>query len=166
MNFNDIDELKKIGFDGFKTMQELFVDSSVIPPLKGIYLILHLDRREPSYLKKGSGGYFKGKDPNVAVGELRIKWIEKTIVIYIGKAGSEKGKSTLNSRLKQYLAFGQGKNVGHWGGRHIWQITFSKDLVVCWRQFPNSDPRTTEKELIRDFKAQYNGLRPFANLSD
>lgn len=165
MNFNNIDDIKIAGFVGFKTMQELFVESSQLPAIKGVYLVLNLDTKAPAYLQVGSGGHFKGKDPNVTIPELKSNWVDKTIVVYIGKAGSETSSATLKSRLKQFFGFGQGKNIGHWGGRLIWQLTTSNNLVVCWKDLPNEDPRTFEGKLIKDFVTQY-GNRPFANLAD
>ena len=165
MNFNNIDDIKKAGFVGFKTMQELFVDSSQLPAIKGVYLVLNLDTKTTSYLQVGTGGHFKGKNPNITIQELKNNWIDKTIVVYIGKAGSDTSSATLKSRLKQYFGFGQGKNIGHWGGRLIWQLTSSNKLVVCWKTLPNDDPRNFEGKLIKDFVTQY-GNRPFANLAD
>jgi len=165
MNFSSINGIKKAGFVGFKTMQELFIDNSLIPTIKGVYLILYLDEKAPLYLKKGTGGYFKGKDPNISIKELEKNWINKTIVVYIGKAGSDSSKATLKSRLKQYFGFGQGKNIGHWGGRLIWQLASSSNLIVCWKPLPNDDPRFVEEQLIQDFKIQF-GNRPFANLAN
>ena len=165
MNFNNIDDIKKAGFVGFKTMQELFGDSSQLPAIKGVYLVLNLDTKSPSYLQVCSGGHFKGKNPNITIPELKSNWVDKTIVVYIGKAGSETSSATLKSRLKQYFGFGQGKNIGHWGGRLIWQLATSNNLVVCWKALPNEDPRTFEGKLIKDFVTQY-GNRPFANLAD
>ena len=165
MNFADLDEIKKIGFTGFKKMSELFLDSSSIPDIKGVYLVLHLDKKSPEFLTVGSGGHFKGKNPNVLTTELKSNWVDKTIVIYIGKAGSDSNSATLRSRLKQYFGFGQGKNIGHYGGRFIWQLKNSKDLVVCWKSLPTEDPRTFESNLIRQFVLTF-GHRPFANLAD
>jgi hypothetical protein len=165
MNFNNIDDIKKAGFIGFKTMRELFVDSSQLPVIKGVYLVLNLDTKTPSYLQVGSGGHFKGKNPNVTISELKSNWVDKTIVVYIGKAGSDTSSATLKSRLKQYFGFGQGKNIGHWGGRLIWQLATSNNLLVCWKPLPNEDPRTIEGKLIKDFVIQYSN-RPFANLAD
>ena len=139
MNFNNIDDIKKAGFVGFKTMQELFVDSSQLPAIKGVYLVLNLDTKTPSYLQVGSGGHFKGKNPNVTIPELKSNWVDKTIVVYIGKAGSDTSSATLKSRLKQYFGFGQGKNIGHWGGRLIWQLATSNNLVVCWKTFKTQE---------------------------
>jgi hypothetical protein len=163
--FNNIEDIKKAGFVGFKTMQELFIDSSQLPSTKGVYLILNLEKKMPAYLTVGTGGRFKGKNPNVSLQRLKSNWIDKAIVVYIGKVGSQGGTATLKSRLKQYFSFGQGKNIGHWGGRLIWQLASSNNLIVCWKSLPDDDPRIFEKKLIKDFGSQF-GNRPFANLAD
>lgn len=155
MNFKDIDTLKAAGFIGFKTIEELGSNKGLIPKVKGVYLILNLNSN-PSFKEVGTGGFFKGKNPNVLVETLREKWIAEATVIYIGKATS------LFKRLGQYFRFGEGKNVGHWGGRYIWQLENSKDLVVCWKTTEN-DPREMESALIQEFVKQF-GKRPYANL--
>ncbi len=166
MDFNNIAEIKKAGFTGFKKMKELFLDNSEIPREKGVYLILVLDKKTPDFLKIGSGGYFKGRNPNVSFDELKANWIAKTIVIYIGKAGGNGSSQTLQKRLKQYFGFGQGKNIGHQGGRYIWQLKNSGDLIVCWKTTPKAEPADVESKLIQEFKVNYNNHRPFANLKD
>ncbi len=155
-DFNDIDHLKEIGFKGFKTKGELFIDSSMIPKEKGVYLILNIHAK-PSYLEIGTGGFFKKKDPNVSLEELEMNWVDKVKVVYIGKATS------LKKRMRQYFAFGQGKKIGHYGGRYIWQLSNSKDLLVCWKELPNDSPEQVEALLISLFKKQFS-KRPFANL--
>jgi hypothetical protein len=52
---------------------------------------------------------------------------------------------TLRSRLKQYLKFGQGKNIGHYGGRLIWQLEHHSELVLCWLPMNEDEPRELEK---------------------
>jgi hypothetical protein len=163
MNFT-IEGIKKEAFTGFKTMKELFNDNSAIPQMKGIYMVLNLSK-EKEFLSVGTGGFFKGKNPNVSIQELENNWVENAIVVYIGKAGGEESDATLQSRLGQYFRFGQGKNVGHYGGRLIWQLKNSADLVVCWKELPTEDPRMVETGLIREFVTQFS-KRPFANLTD
>jgi hypothetical protein len=166
MNFNSIEELKKAGFSGFKTMGELFRDNSLIPSIMGVYLVLNPDySKTPDFLQVGSGGHFKGKNPNVSLGELKANWVDNALVVYIGKAGGLTSNATLQSRLKQYLRFGQGTNVGHWGGRLIWQLKNSKELLVCWKSLSNEEPRTYEANLIQEFVTKFS-QRPFANLTD
>jgi hypothetical protein len=158
MTFNDIDEIKKAGFIGFKKMSELFLDSSMLPDNNGVYLVLNIDNKPGEFLTIGSGGHFKGKDPNISLADLKSNWVDNTKVVYIGKATS------LRSRLRQYFSFGQAKNIGHYGGRLIWQIKNSKDLVVCWKSL-TTDPREFEADLIQQFVKTF-GCRPFANLSN
>ncbi|WP_313386554.1 hypothetical protein [Chishuiella sp.] len=165
MNFNDINEIKKAGFIGFEKMSNLFIDNSSIPKIKGVYLVLNPNFKKFDFINIGTGGYFKGKNPNVSIDELKLNWVKNSLVVYIGKAGSDTSKATLNSRLKQYFGFGQGKNIGHWGGRFIWQLKNSSDLIVCWKPLLNDDPRTFENQLIKEFLTKFN-KRPFANLAD
>ena len=165
MYFNNSDDIKKAGFTGFKKMSELFIDSSSIPKIKGVYLVLNPNFKKAEYLQIGTGGHFKGKNPNVTLDELKSNWVDNSLIVYIGKAGSETSNATLHSRLKQYFGFGQGKNIGHWGGRLIWQLKNSADLIVCWKSLPNDDPRTFENQLIRKFVSEFS-KRPFANLAD
>jgi hypothetical protein len=146
-------------------MSELFIDSSSIPKIKGVYLVLNPNYKKAEYLQIGTGGHFKCKNPNISIDELKSNWVDNSLVVYIGKAGSETGNATLNSRLKQYFGFGQGKNIGHWGGRLIWQLKNSVDLIVCWKPLPNDDPRAIESQLIKKFITEFS-KRPFANLAD
>jgi hypothetical protein len=62
------------------------------------------------------------------------------------------------------LRFGQGERVGHGGGRYIWQLRESCDLLVCWKITALDSPRTVEKGLMNEFK-QTHGKLPFTNLS-
>jgi len=172
MNFNSLDDIKANGFIGFEKMSNLFRDKSSISNIKGVYLILYLDNNPPEFVRVGSGPalYKKKKNPNVSLDELKSNWVDKTIVINIGKAGGLnqkgiEGKETLKSRLTTYFSFGQGKDVGHYGGRLIWQLKNSKDLIVCWKPTPESEPREIEQRLIKEFSGTYR-QRPFANLRD
>lgn len=162
MNFKNIEQIKEAGFTGFKTVRELSADSSEIPQERGIYLVLNPNQSN-EFLSVGCGGHFKGRDPNVSISKLAENWVENTVVVYIGKAGKTGTAATLQSRLQQYLNFGKGQNVGHWGGRFIWQLKNSSDLVVCWKTLPTEDPREVEKNLIKEFISEYS-KRPFANL--
>ena len=164
MNFKEIEEIKREGFKGFKTMRELFKDNTAISKMQGVYMVLNLSK-EKEFLTVGTGGHFKGKNPNVSIQELENNWVEDAIVVYIGKAGGEGSGATLQSRLGQYLRFGQGKNVGHYGGRLIWQLKNSADLVVCWKELPTENPRAVEAALIQQFVSKFC-KRPFANLTD
>lgn len=159
MNFDSIDKIKEAGFQGFVTVRDLYNSGyDSIPEKGGVYLILRKSILKPVFVAEGTGGYFKGKDPNVSIDELQRNWVEGTCVMYIGKANS------LRRRLSQYMRFGHGMNVGHYGGRYIWQLADNKDLIVCWKPTENI-PRSEEFSLIHEFIEHY-GNRPFANLRD
>lgn len=64
MDFNNIDEIKKAGFVGFKKMSDLFKDNSAIPKTKGVYLVLN-----PNYKKK---------KPNICKSEQAVISKEET----------------------------------------------------------------------------------------
>ena len=134
MEYRTIDDLKKAGFEEFRTVEKLKEDLSDIPAVAGVYMVVYQGDGMPEFLENGTRGFFKGKNPNVPVSELESNWVNNTCVVYIGKA------TTLSKRISQYLRFGNGENIGHWGGRLIWQIKDSKDLQLCWKPV-DTNPR-------------------------
>lgn len=94
---------------------------------------------------------------------LQPKWVNGASVVYFGKAGMRSSGGALWSRLNEFRKFGSGKNIGHQGGRYIWQLADSDDLLVAWKTTNDSNPAAIESALIAEFKAQ-TGQWPFANL--
>lgn len=163
MDFNSNETIKKNGFKGFKTVADLWENKKEIPKEMGVYLVIDPNFKETEFVTPGVGGFFKGKDPNVPIPELKLNQVSNAQVVYIGKAGGSKVKATLRSRLGQYLSFGQTKDVGHYGGRYIWQIKNHENLIFCWKETPEDEPVEVERSLINQFKKQF-GKIPFANL--
>lgn len=158
---NCIEEFGQMVFTGFLSVDSLKESLTLrqVPDVSGVYLVLRISDVAPVFLESGTGGFFKGKDPNVPIEELKANWVDGTNVLYVGKATS------LRKRLGQYIRFGQGKPVGHWGGRYIWQLSDSENLILCWKTVNASeDPDVFETELINRFRSIY-GCRPFANLT-
>ena len=153
--------LIKCGFVGFRPIKECRMDYAIFPNVPGVYIIIRRCKSRPEFLTVGSGGYFKRKDPNVRVAELSDNWVEGANVVYIGMT-----TTTLHQRLSAYLKFGEGRPVGHKGGRYIWQLADHEDLIVCWKEMPEGSPELYETKLILDFKKKYGERRPFANLKD
>ena len=163
MTFASIDDIGHSGFDGFVTVSALQASKCCeVPNKPGVYLVVRPSSVLPEFLNESVGGRFKGNDPTVPTRTLESKWVENTLVLYIGKAGPR--TATLRSRLLQYVRFGQGQRIGHWGGRYIWQLRESYDLLVCWKITALDSPRMIEKALMNEFK-QAHGKLPFANLS-
>lgn len=158
---NDLNLLKKDGFQGFITIKELQKNVNVVPIYGGVYVVLRTKESNPVFLKTGTGGFFKGKDPNVKISKLEGKWINDSSIVYIGKADGSETRG-LRKRLHEYMRFGQGEPVGHYGGRYIWQLEDASELIVCWKQV-DGDAEGVEKQMISDFKKVY-GKYPFANL--
>lgn len=91
---------------------------------------------------------------------LDAEWVHGSTVVYIGKA------DVLRRRLHQYARFGAGEPVGHWGGRLIWQLADSGDLLVTWHALTTMETaRSFERRLLFRFGELYEGRRPFANLT-
>lgn len=162
MDFSSILDIEEHGFAGFVTVVSLWNDKACIPKTQGVYLVIDINGK-PEFIDPGVGGFFKGKDPNVSVEQLNENYVPDSLAVYIGKAGGPTSMATLHSRLGQYLRFGQGKNVGHWGGRLIWQLKNHRNLVFCWKPTTDDDPRKVEKQLIDNYEKRY-GKKPFANL--
>ena len=162
---SDRAKLQRDSFVGFLSVGELRNYSlSQVPDEPGVYVFLRESDQEVEFLDRSTGGHFKKKDPTVSLDDLEKAWVSDTSIIYIGKAGTLDGSATLRSRLKQYLAFGQGAQAGHWGGRYIWQLADAEELIVCWRTTDFHHARTVEKQILAAFESEHDRL-PFANLS-
>lgn len=132
------------------------LETKSVPAEPGVYAVLRESDHEPSFLRTSGAGWFKGRDPTVDEVTLREKWIPRSQVVYIGKAAN------LRVRLRQYRQHGEGKPIGHWGGRFIWQLADFGSLLVAWKQMRS--PRLEEQRLLRKFREASGGL-PFANLA-
>jgi hypothetical protein len=127
--------------------------------------VIYPFKSKPVFLPQGTGGRLKAKNPNAATSELEERWVAQSRVLYLGKAGAPGESGTLHERIKHASQFGRGRRVAHWGGRLIWQIGGSADLLIRWRATPNEVPRRVEQHLIRKLVSHYSML-PFANLRD
>jgi hypothetical protein len=144
------------GFQGFQTLSELMKTELItVPTFTGVYAILRNTQAPASFLEKSNAGHFNGKDPTVSIDICRDRWVTNSDILYYGKAND------LKKRIGQYLSYGSGKPVGHWGGRLIWQVEGVWDFLGCWCFATN--PSDKERELIVEFKNNHAGALPFAN---
>ena len=163
----EIEQLRKCGFVGFKTVLELMNSSSKdIPKEKGVYVVLREKNEKPIILGKRPFDCQEDKYPSYMKSELEAKWVDGTQIVYIGKAGGSDQKTGLNKRLSTYIRFGKGQKAAHGGGRSIWQLGDVKELVVCWRVLSEDEPRCVEERMISEFRELHSGMRPFANRKD
>jgi hypothetical protein len=150
------DSLEAAGFVGWITFAALTNALTDVPQTGGVYVVIQAAGAEPECLNSNPGGRFKDRDPTVDAAALEANWVDGAEVVYIGKADN------LRRRLRQFGQFGAGKPVGHWGGRLIWQLARTTELLVAWRETPGEVPKEVETTMLADFKAAYS-QPPFAN---
>lgn len=150
------------GFVGFTSFAELAL--SEVPQSPGVYAVLMPEVFTARFMVTSAGGHLKGKDPSVAEDVLPARWVTDAEVLYIGKAGAGKtAKRGLRKRIQEFADFGRGAPVGHWGGRLLWQLADSQDLVIAWKVLPPALVDATEARYQAEFLAVHGRL-PFANL--
>lgn len=154
----EIENYRKDGFNGFVPVSKLRSTASLLPDSGGVYIVVRDSDNSPEFLATGTGGFFKGKNPNVGLEELESNYVAGCKVVYIGKATS------LKKRVGQLLRFGAGSAVGHWGGRYLWQLADSDNLLIAWKTTSTTDPRAEEIKMLEEFVSRHGKL-PFANLT-
>ncbi len=154
-----VDMLRSRGFEGFVTISELRTGKlGGIPSVSGVYIVTRDEGPLPAFRKIGTGGYFKNKNPNVAIHKLERKWVDGAYIMYIGNS------KNLHKRIRTLLMFGKGATVPHWGGRYIWQLEDAEFLRVCYKRIPEEKRGLIKKKLLEKFCELHAGMLPFANL--
>lgn len=153
--------LEATGFVGWRKWDELRSSNlREVPNAPAVYVVFRPRTGAPTFLDTNPGGRFKEKDPTVPIEALAANWVPSAQVVYIGKA------SVADRRLNQFARFGAGEKIGHWGGRYIWQLRDSDQLLVAWHAISWTEmARDYEKRLLAHFARLHGGTRPFANLT-
>lgn len=146
------------GFKGLHTVEAIHGGQfASVPDVPGIYGVFRLADPLPRFVVKNAAARWKGQDPTIGVPALQAAWLDEAALLYVDKGAS------LRTRVRQLVEFGHGKQVAHWGGRALWQLSDADDLVVAWR--PAEEPKAAEAELLAAFQAVH-GRPPWANALD
>jgi hypothetical protein len=151
---------EQLGFVGWKAFNAL--EARDLPPRHGVYVLVREPGPRPEFLMESVGGPHKRKPLTVDVDVLEKAWRDDAEVVYVGKAGSRLG---LQERLWAYAKQGRGRSAGHAGGRFVWQLPASDELLVGWRETEGVDVGDVEEALLALHIEQF-GRRPFANMKD
>lgn len=195
--YNDYTEkiISEYRLKEYVTLNEYLENPSAVknklPKCKGIYFVIYPHQwPEYSFLEEGSGGHYKGKNPNIPINNndelddfedlsafsawfsvetLWKNWVDDADILYIGQTGGtykngRMSEGTLRKRIETLFKFGNGQVVAHWGGRYLWQHDESHDFRVYWYECKGDEnPIELERKLLNEFKEEY-GKYPFANI--
>lgn len=142
-------ELERVGFVGFVPL--IGMDRTKLPRRHGVYVVVHQLDQEPEFLDSN----VIDKWPPYQSAHLRERWLTDAPVVYIGKA---EGKVGLHRRVGAFSR----QATNHSGGRSLWQLEKSQDLLVAWLETPGESALAVEQRYLQAFKAEY-GSYPFAN---
>jgi hypothetical protein len=149
---------ERIGFEGWKRFGS--VERNDVTPGHGVHVVVREPVERPTFLAESVGGPHKGKPLTVGIAELQQAWLDDAEVMYVGKAGGARG---LQDRLWAYARQGRGHSAGHAGGRFLWQLPESGQLLVGWRAVANVGE---VEEALLALHIERFGRRPFANMKD
>lgn len=163
MDSSRVDGIPLEGFAESLRVDHLYATRcSGVPVGSGVYVVLWIWKQVPTFRSESCGGWFKGKNPSYSLDLVRANWVEGANVVYVGKAAGREG---LRCRVRQLVDFGFGKRVGHRGGRLLWHLAESPQLLIRWREMPAAAVESAETNAIARFKAAHQGKRPFANMN-
>ncbi len=150
-------DLEAVGLEGWLPVSVASTDQGMAPSSPGVYVVFSEHSGPGEFLSTNPAGWHKGRDPTVPSTLLEERWIADAGVLYFGHT------MNLRKRLNQLHRFSSGEPVAHYGGRLLWQVSFSDEYVVAWKATSEEDRTTVKKSLIRQFKQKF-GRQPFANV--
>ena len=128
-----------------------------IPASPGVYLVgVPFDGFEPE-ISDGTTGpaVVKGRSMLYPAHKLRKKFESSDRrCLYIGESDN------LQHRIALFLQYGRGEDVPHRGGRAIWQITNSRELILAWCVCANHED--VKAMLLSSYRQNF-GTLPMAN---
>ncbi len=150
-------DLEAAGLTGWAPVSVAATDQADVPGSPGVYVVFSERQGAGEFLSTNPAGWHKGRDPTVPSTLLEERWISGSGVLYFGHT------MNLRKRLNQLDRFSKGEPVSHYDGRLLWQVAFSNEYLVAWKEIGEADQAKVTKNYIQQFKSKY-GRQPFANV--
>jgi len=141
--------LEEFEFEGFIPL--IGLDVSLLPPRRGMYVVLREARSAPVFL---------ATNPITRREPYPIERLEKKVtrgheIVYIG---STDGAGGLRDRLGVFST----QSSSHTGGRALWQLNDARKLIAAWKETPTEASGVVESRWLLEFKREH-GAYPLAN---
>ena len=162
-----IEDLQRFGFQGFDLMKAW--DKNQIlglhtKDIEGVYVIARHSISTPEFTQEI---HHKPRPRVWSPAEAGQRWVEGVQTLYFGKGplrrpdsrGYRKG---LANRIEEFRAHGFGRGASHYGGKLVWQLKDSDDLLLGWKSLREEESDQVESGLILGFR-HLLGHQPYAN---
>ena len=159
-----IEDLRACGFEGFASVGQLRDEAAAsVPVAPGAWIVVRESAAAlPRFLPRSTASEWRGQDPTMSADALGVRWVPHACVLYVGVAPGTGVRHLLQQRVKRFLRFGDGRNVAHWSGRHVWQLASAASLRIAWKVTTPEGARGAADELLQVFQ-EHHGAQPFAN---
>lgn len=134
--------------------------------VEGLYVVVHDPCAVPEFLVPDHPTRLTFTPDD----EMSERWVPSATVLYIGKAPFRKAdevtgkRDGLWQRIKEYRGFIYRSRTNHAGGEDLRRLPDRDSFGVLWKE--SSNPGPSEREMIRDFRREHGGKRPFGNRQD
>jgi hypothetical protein len=157
-------DLRALGFEGFLSVAQLRDEGAESVPVDaGVWVVVREGSPAlPHFQPRSSAAAWRGQDPTLTADELAGRWVPQAYVLYVGLAPGTGVRHLLQQRIKRFLRFGSGRNVAHWSGRRIWQLSGTASLRIAWRATGPDAARGAAQEVLDAFSERHGSL-PYAN---
>lgn len=158
-----VDALRAAGFEGFATVVALREAAAEgVPAETGVWVVVRDIEAPPRFMPKSWAATWRGMDPTEPADALAARWVAGAAVLYVGTAPGSGVRARLQQRIKRFLRFGAGRNVGHWSGRRIWQLSGNAGLRIGWKCVAEGGVDAEAARMLAAFESRHGAL-PFAN---
>ncbi|MBL0233809.1 MAG: hypothetical protein IPQ08_09100 [Chitinophagaceae bacterium] len=146
-----IERYQSQGFEGFIKLSEFEKDANKIPNGPGLFMIIDFDGTG-EFLETGGGAFFKGRNPNKPVNELKELWVNDSQVLLIEKASFRFKNQGLRKKISRLIKFCKGQPTGpFYNGRSLAQRSNFNNLTVAWLCLESSLVKEQYNNALIDF---------------